>query len=744
MKMMIKLTMTVAACAWLGASSLIAAPAKPNIVHFLIDDLGWQDIACYRAGESIYETPNIDRIAANGMRFTQAYSPAPTCAPSRVAYMAGQWPTHTGVYHVQGGVPARAYHPSSARIPPFYAARLPVDAPNIAQMLKQAGYMTGHIQKWHSGGRSAGYPGPADYGFDFGWDGDREYNDPDLWPPENPKHKREYLAGIWASMRPNRLADFPTYDAADPYRMDPDDDDRPFDGGVDLAVKWLDKSKAQPFFLNYATFMVHGPIGTRDRKRLEYYCDKMGVPFPEDPGSIDKGGFGQKNPYYAAMVDSMDWMVGKVITYLEETDDPRNPGHKLIDNTYIILSSDNGGVTGSPAVNTAGVREHEQVTDNTPLRGGKQTPQEGGLRIPLIVKGPGIQTAKVNDSIVSLIDLLPTFMDMAGMPAQPALELDGCNLLPLFKGQAKAALLADGSVRDTLYFHYPIINPLASAIRKGDWKLILNYAPEANGGKEATLYRLQNDDGSFADLGEATDLADRYPEIRDDLLNDLGAHLADYDAAIPYKNPANPGGIHAHADEVPKVLRKYSVGDQLTVHFEAGVGKAQIVDAKLIYTTNGSDYLRKSRNFEEWFEAPAEVRGGTAVATAPPGMTHAIFYLRDANGFLITTETLPAETEVGQIYKITPTFADAFAYRPGLVAMIQCGESAVRHALVAEQNVSALSDALAIGRTTLQTDVAEEPYAKAIRQIRKEIRAFKGVVVEASLPELNQYRLKDW
>lgn len=728
----------------MGACSLSAERLQPNIVHFLIDDLGWQDIACYRQGESVYETPNLDRIAANGIRFTQAYSPAPTCAPSRVAYMAGQWPTHTGVYHVQGGVLARAYDPSSPRIPPFYDARLPEQTPNIAQVLNQAGYTTGHLQKWHSGGRSAGYPGPADYGFDFGWDGDREYNDPELWPPENPRHKHQYLAGIWAGMRPHRLADFPTYDEEDPFRMDPNDDDRPFDGGVDLAVKWLDKSKDKPFFLNYATFMVHGPIGTRDRKRLEYYCEKMGIPFPTDPGPIYQGREGQKNPYYAAMVDSVDWMVGKVITYLEETDDPRNPGHKLIDNTYIIISSDNGGVTGVSVRDAEGKSGQETVTDNAPLRGGKQTPQEGGLRIPFMVQGPGIEAGRVDDSIVSLIDLFPTFMDMAQLPEEPALQLDGCNLFPLFKGQAQAPKLADGRIRDTLYFHYPIQNPLASAIRKGDWKLIVHYAPEANQGESVSLYRLQNEDGSFADLGEAVNLADRYPDIRDDLLYDLRQHLEAYDAEIPYKNPANPRNVYAEADRIPKLLRQYSEGDQLTIHFEVGEDKAQIVDAKLIYTTNGSDLLRKARNFEEWFEAPAEVLAGKAVAKAPPGMTHGVFYLRDANGFLITTEPIPAETEVGKVYNITPHFENAFAYRPGLYAMVESGESALRQALVAGQDTRALSHALSRGRHALEQDVSEALYAQAIRDIRKEIRSFKGVIREASRPVLNRFRLRDW
>jgi len=312
------------------------------------------------------------------------------------------------------------------------------------------------------------------------------------------------------------------------------------------------------------------------------------------------------------------------------------------------------------------------------------------------------------------------------------------------KGEAEAPTLADGRVRDTLYFHYPIGIPLASAIRKGDWKLILNYAPEFNRNPEIGLYRLQNADGSFADLGEAENMADSEPGIRDELLEDLQTHLEKFDTEIPYKNPANPGGVFADAGQVPKVLRQYSEGDLLTVHFEAGEGKAKIVDAKLIYTLNGSDLLRKNRSYEEWFEAPAEIQGGKAVATAQPGMTHGIFYLRDANDFLITSKPLPPQAKVGQTYEITPTLKDAFAWRPGLIAMIKTGEAALRHALVAGQDVTALNDALAAGRSTLEQAVEEEPYAKAMRQIRKEIRAFKGVVVEASLPELNQFRLKDW
>ena len=171
----------------------VVSLSKPNIVHILTDDLGWQDIACYYRAmhdgeESLYETPHMDRLAAKGRRFMQAYSPAPTCAPSRAAYMAGQYTPHTGVFSVLGGRLARPYNGRHSRIEPFYSCRLDLDTPIIADVLKEAGYTTAHIQKWHIGGRSEGYPGPLDYGFDFSWDWQNmHYNDPELYDPSDRK-----------------------------------------------------------------------------------------------------------------------------------------------------------------------------------------------------------------------------------------------------------------------------------------------------------------------------------------------------------------------------------------------------------------------------------------------------------------------------------------------------------------------------------------------------------------------------
>jgi arylsulfatase A-like enzyme len=550
----------------LGASSALAmgtlparsAAPQPNIVHVLTDDLGWMDPACYyrdlHGEDSVYETPHMDHLARLGKRFMQAYAPAPTCAPSRAAYMAGQYTTHTGVLHVMGGRLARPYHQSHGYIDPFYSGRLKLEAPIIADVLKAAGYATAHIQKWHFGGRSKGYPGPLDYGFDFSWSWrGLHYNDSEIYDPNDPK-TADY-EGIWRPMRPDRITGFPSsYDPKAPYALDPNDDDRPFDSVVDITVRWMDKVKEgeKPFYVNFCPSFVHGPFATRDRKRLEYYCEKMGVPFPTDPGRIADTRPGQKNPYYAAMLDSLDWQLGKILTFLESTDDPRNPGHKLIDNTYIMLSSDNGGLEHAPIANGRDKGKVERITDNTPLRGGKLKIFEGGIRIPFIIAGPGIEANSTSETPISLIDLFPTYMTMAGAAPSRDLDLDGCDILPVILGKESVARFANGTARDTLYWHYPSVMPSSSIIRRGGWKLRLNHTPELNRLPEIMLYKLYNEDGTFADVGEANNLADAEPELRETLLADLRVWLAKYHAPLPYKNAQQVGGKRlAGAEQVP-------------------------------------------------------------------------------------------------------------------------------------------------------------------------------------------------
>ncbi|NIY17210.1 MAG: sulfatase-like hydrolase/transferase, partial [Nitrospinaceae bacterium] len=315
-----------------------------------------------------------------------------------------------------------------------------------------------------------------------------------------------------------------------PDRQDPfttDSDGRPFDKPLDIALGFISKFSDKPFFLNFAPFYVHGPIQTRDRARMELYCKKMGYDFPSDPGAINQGKAGHSNPYYASMVDTVDWMIGQVVNLLEATDDPRNPGHKLIENTYVIIDSDNGGWIGSSA---------EPITDNSPLYGGKMTTFEGGIRIPFIVRGPGVEPGSVCRTPINLIDLFPTFMHMAGLVPAKELQLDGCNILPLIQGKSETARLADGSIRESIFWYYPIESHMSAVVRKGDWKLLRNYGIGMQTREGVQLFRLVNEDGSPADPGEKTDLSEKYPEIRDALLAELDAHLADAGAAMPTRN----------------------------------------------------------------------------------------------------------------------------------------------------------------------------------------------------------------
>jgi arylsulfatase A-like enzyme len=723
---------------------------QPNIVHILTDDLGWIDVAAnyrvVRGEESIYETPHMDRMVASGMRFMQAYSPAPVCAPSRAAYMAGQYTPNAGVLNVMGGRLARPWHTVHSHGEPFYPSRLPIARTTIADALKESGYVTAHIQKWHLGGRSNGYPGPIAYGFDFSWRGGpgTHYNDPELWDPTD--KKRADFNGIWAPLQPNRVSNFPSsHDPKDRYALD--EDGRPFDSVLDLSLRWMEKVRQQdkPFFLNFCPSFVHGPFSTRDRKRLEYYCEKMGVPFPTDPGLIAEGmPARQANPYYAAMLDSLDWQIGQLVAYLEATDDPRNPGHKLIENTYVILSSDNGGLEQSPVKNGEGKGQRERITDNTPLRGGKLQVYEGGLRIPFIVQGPQVPAGGVNHTPINLIDLFPTFMAMAGDEPPADLDLDGCNILPLMQGDADTAKFSDGSVREAMFFHHPSPLPSSSIIRKGGWKLLRYYAVGFDKKRpEIQLFKLYNDDGSDCDLSESINLADSYPDKRDELLNELNTWLQATNAARPYRNPRTPSQKWPGNDRVPEVISRSVDGNRLEVRFETGAAKAKIIEAKLVYTTNGSKWLCDSLAYEEWFEAPATLGDGIATAIAPPGMTHAVFYLRDENDYQVNSEWIPPyDGPTGEAGIGVSLLKDGYAFRPGLISLIKTAVLAQTNAQESGQDITALSQAIESANALVVTPIEEQSYVLSMRLLRDAITALD--VPEARLPVLNQFITEKW
>jgi len=699
------------------------AAQSPNIVHIMVDDLGWQDVACYyrtqHDNEPFYETPNLDRMAKGGIRFTKAYSPAMTCAPSRAAYMTGQFTPHNGVYHVNmGGRIPRTRKDDRAQIDPYYTTRIMPGKPVIGLAMKNAGYTTAHVGKWHVSGTSYS-PAPIQVGFDFSFGKDKHYNDPEIYDIDDPKQRN--FSGLYKQAKHRLKTAF--NDPLFPLL----EDDRPYDSMTDLSQRWIEKvsKKDKPFFLNLCPSLVHGPIMTRDKKRLAHYCKKLGIPFPTDQGSIsDPDKPGQHNPYYASMVDSVDWIVGQMIKTLEETDDARNPGHKLIENTYVFVSSDNGAAQSlmNWKGDKNGQKTVEKVSDNSPLREGKGWAYEGGIRIPFIAIGPGIKPGTVNNqTVVNLIDLFPTFMSIGGLENDGSLDIDGCNILPVLKGEEQVARFHDGTERDTIYHHYPVLRGAFSVIQRGGWKLMKNTGVHMNTAPEIQLFNLSDD------LGEAKNLAEQHPEKARVLLADLDAWLTKYNAGVPYNNAEYAAGNLPGQKNVPKATGLGYDNGKLWATFEAGKGKSKIAEAYFLYTVNGD--IRTAD--EEWFRAPAKLSDGRVEAEPIPGMTHGIFCLLDENNFLIYSEKVPTMQKIGLFKALGYTLNDGYAYKPGLVSLIDLCESALSGLKSKGQNTVALEKAVQAAKGSCSQPVVEKVYAPAIRSLRSELVKFKGIVPEA-------------
>lgn len=578
-------------------------PPGPNVIIFYVDDLGWQDTTLNDVdAPTPWETPNVERMAAQAMNFPQAYAPAPSCTPSRVALMTGKHPARTGVTHVQGGAPPVG-RVSDSLMAPYFPARMNVEEVSLADALMNYGYRTGHIGKWHMAVNHHAFPGPLDQGFLYS----------------------SRTRGLQRRMQPDRLSDFATDAPNDPYRLD--EDGRPYDAVTEDALDFMRENLDAPFFLYLCHWLVHWPVQTRNRALLEYYSEKLGIPFPSDPGPVTTPG--QTNPYYGAMVDTMDWSLGKVMDFLEETDDPRHPGQKLIENTYLIFTSDNGGA----------LRHAEEIiTTNAPLAMGKTSAKEGGIRVPFLIMGPDIPEGVTSQELLNQLDLYPTILTLTGAPGDPEqiAQFDGVDLTPYLFGETEWIPKADGTRRDTLYWHFPHILELHSAIRKGDFKLLKNY--ETN---DYDLFRLYGDEGERLDWEEAIDLTQDpgYMAIRDQMIVELETFLEGMNASYPHKNPqyrnvSSLPGFHS----MPSFLQKgYNVVTGMAyATFEAGEGKSPVDYAYLLYTPNGG------HEDEEWFPVPAEVnqRNGLVHAALPLEATHFLFNLVDENNFLVSSVNL--------------------------------------------------------------------------------------------------------
>ena len=446
---------------------------KPNFVLILIDDLGWMDAGCY--GSTFYETPNIDRLAAEGMRFTNGYAACAVCSPTRAAVMTGRYPARLGVTDwirarfQSGKIPANKKNPTDyvggknrKLLCPPNALWMELEELTIAEALKSAGYTSCHIGKWHLG-PDDWYPDKQ--GFDFNIGGCDFGQPPSYFDPYFRKGQ-----GQIPTLKPRRKGEYLT------------------DREADEAVKFIRRHKDKPFFLYMSHYAVHTPI--QGKKNL---IDKYKAKKPTN----------QKNPIYAAMVESVDDAVGKICSVLDELN--------LAEKTVVIFTSDNGGLSG--------------VTNNLPLRAGKGSPYEGGIREPLIIRWPKvIKPGTVSHEPVTSVDYLPTICEAAGVPLPRDRDIDGVSIVEHLKSNGTKS-----PNREAIFWHFPHyrggIVPY-SIIRAGDWKLIKRYE-----GKTFELFNLK------ADLSEKNDLSEQMPEKVKELDAKLRKWLRATGAKLPRPNP---------------------------------------------------------------------------------------------------------------------------------------------------------------------------------------------------------------
>lgn len=466
---------------------------RPNVIFILIDDLGWRDLQCY--GSPFYRTPNLDRLAAGGMTFTDAYASCPVCSPTRASVMTGKYPATVGItdWIDWGG----RLHPMRGRLIDVpYLKQLPLGEHTLAKALRDGGYATWHVGKWHLGG-----PGhmPEDHGFEVNVGGCTDGS------PGRGGYFSPWSIGALAG------ADVPKGTYLTDYL-------------TDRAIDLIRRRDGRPFYLNLCHYAVHTPIqakadGVRryERRARELGLDQVpateeGEPFPTEQKRhlrVQRRRI-QSHPAYAAMMGNLDWNIGRLLKALGD--------EGLADDTVVVFTSDNGGLAtseGSP-------------TCNAPLSEGKGWMYDGGTRVPLIVRLPGVVRAGSRCEVpVVSTDFYPTFLDLAGLPPIPGQHVDGVSLSPLLRESGPLG-------REAIFWHYPHYGNQGgtpgSSVRAGDYKLIEFFE---DGRLE--LYNLRDD------IAERHNLASAKPEIASLLHAMLTAWRTKVEARIPAVNPAwNP------------------------------------------------------------------------------------------------------------------------------------------------------------------------------------------------------------
>lgn len=464
-------TFKIVAALMLGIGLNAGASGKPNVVFILADDLGWSDTTLY-GHTKFYRTPNVERLARRGMTFTRAYTASPLCSPTRSSILTGLNPARTGLTTPNCHLPQIVLQategtvgpPNKKSVGPKTVSRLDPKYYTLAEALQDAGYATGHFGKWHLGREPYS---PLEHGFDV---------DVPHWPGPGP-------AGSFVA--PWKFPDF------DPDTPNEHIEDRM----AKEAVKFLEEHQDEPFFLNYWMFSVHAPFDAK-KSLIEKYRRRV------DPKDA------QRSPTYAAMIESMDDAVGTLLDTLDRLG--------LAENTIVIFYSDNGG-------NMYNTVDGTTPTSNAPLRGGKASMFEGGVRVPLVVSWPGhVKLNSRSDARIQSDDFYPTLLELLELKPRANQQFDGVSFLPALDGKPHRR-----KPSFTYFPHDPPVPdwiPPSVSVHDGDWKLIRMFHGGENGAHRWKLFDLRND------IGERNNLAAVDPErvkrmdaLIEDFLNETGA-----------------------------------------------------------------------------------------------------------------------------------------------------------------------------------------------------------------------------
>lgn len=462
-----------------GSAAALAADANrpPNIVMFVADDLGYSDLGSF--GSTFYETPHLDRLAASGMRFTTAYSACPVCSPSRASIMTGRYPQRCGItdyINMGGGNQPENWRRNTRLLPAPYSDHLALGERTIAEVLRDTGYATFFAGKWHLGAQEFW---PEQQGFQINQGGTAAGSPRSYFSPYGNPRLADGPAGEHLTMR---LAE--------------------------EVNRFIAANADRAFFVMMSTYDVHIPLMAPVElvKKYEAKAAKLNLSGPvwgNERGSRVR--LVQNHPTYAAMIESLDAAVGSVLNKLDEL--------RLTENTVVVFTADNGGLStaeGSP-------------TSNLPLRAGKGWHYEGGIRVPTIVRWPGVTPiGSASSTPISSIDYFPTFLEVAGLPAESEKPLDGKSIVPLLRGEKIESR--------ALYWDYPHYGNQGGApgsvIRDGRWKLV-----EWHDEDSVELYDLE------ADPGEKRNLAGEHENLVNRLRESLAKWRREVGAKPPTPNP---------------------------------------------------------------------------------------------------------------------------------------------------------------------------------------------------------------